>query len=266
MVRSKRPKWRVSLRSVLLIVTCFGTLLACFIQIGAPQRQAVAAIESIGGEVTYVSDLGPSKSASSWLVNFVGREYFEAPFSVVLKGKHVDDAIVHHIADLPSLRHVKFDNARVSNEALLQLGDMRFIDTLFCCRSRIDQNLIDALHQATRCEFEDFILMDAIAFWVESHNIRFRIDDKDLEAHDIDVNAILRPSVPLGTKIKLHNALDKVLDENGLGWILDGREVVIVSKSTADEMRAVEHSLRKSWANREVDVWIESPDLERSAP
>ena len=76
--KHRRRWWQLSLRTLLIVVTVFCILLGITVKRARDQRQAVEAIEALGGKTHYRHDnhIYSSRLGPAWLRRLIGNNYF----------------------------------------------------------------------------------------------------------------------------------------------------------------------------------------------
>jgi hypothetical protein len=116
-------RWlQFSIKSLLLLMVVYGAMLALIANPALKQRRAVAAIESLGGCVTYDSD-ALSRAPTSWLP----RNYFGRVVRVQLEGIRCTDDSLAHLAALPHLREISLHCPRVTDAGLVHLRNLNWL-------------------------------------------------------------------------------------------------------------------------------------------
>jgi hypothetical protein len=135
---------RVSVRGLMILVLIQGAVLAWVVYRAHSQRDAVNAIRSCGGQVTYDWQLKrlPNGNAQfdptgrprapTWLVDYLGYDFFGHVEHVVLGQKNTD-AVMEQVGHLDKLRRISFRSgidltpvARAGLDALPNSGVSRF--------------------------------------------------------------------------------------------------------------------------------------------
>jgi Leucine Rich repeat len=140
----RRLPLRISLRALLIFVLMVGGLLGWVVHLAHVQRDAVMAIKSGGGQVTYDWQLkrlpggntqfdprGRSQ-APEWLIDYLGHDYFGHVEYVTL-GQRNTDAVMKQVGRLEKLRMINVQTgidvtlvARAGLESLPNAGLSRF--------------------------------------------------------------------------------------------------------------------------------------------
>ena len=120
-----RRRWfQFSLRTLFVLVTLFCIWLALTVNAARKQREAVAAIEALGGRVFYEYEWSfpsPEPSGPKWLRELVGEEYFFTIIDVDLRSTKVTDAGLEHLKGLKSLVQLDLNSTKVTDEGVEKL-------------------------------------------------------------------------------------------------------------------------------------------------
>jgi hypothetical protein len=105
-MKPARRWFQYSLRSFLVVVTALAVWLGVVVNRAREQREAVKAIEALGGDVIYegedpFADAEPSGPA--WLRRVVGNDFFDAVDVVILERKSDIVRSIPHLKRLRSL-------------------------------------------------------------------------------------------------------------------------------------------------------------------
>jgi Leucine rich repeat len=105
---------RMSVRALMMLVLVLGGMLGWVVHLAHVQRDAVAAIRSGGGQVTYdwqlkVLPIDPRgrPKAPTWLLDYLGDDYFGHVEQVELGPRNVD-AVIKQVGQLDKLRRLRF--------------------------------------------------------------------------------------------------------------------------------------------------------------
>ncbi len=158
-VRPRDP-WRrflrFSVRGLVLLVLVIGAGIGWLVRSAHIQRDAVAAIEKLGGETHYDWDWNNGKGipdgaprAPGWLVRLIGVDYFGHVASVVLPDP--TDAAIAQIGRLSRLEklHLSLDNTQVSDDALAHLSGLPNLSVLSLSGTHITDSGLAHLHNLT---------------------------------------------------------------------------------------------------------------------
>ena len=148
-IATYRPWWqrlplRISVRALMILVLIHGAVLGWVVYRAHAQRDAVIAIRSCGGQVTYDwqlkrlpngnAQLDPAgrPKAPKWLLDYLGYDFFGHVEHVVLGQKNTD-AVMEQVEHLGELRRISFRRgidltpvARAGLDALPNSGVSRF--------------------------------------------------------------------------------------------------------------------------------------------
>src|SRR5262245_39529566 len=132
-------RWlRISLRTLLILVTAFCVWLGIKVNHARRQQAAVQKVEELGGLVYYDyecrdvpgEDLGsvdPSAQlrAPQWLLNRLGQDYFATVVKVVGSGPEMTDDVLGVLTDFPDLKYVELHDAfRISDAGFAHLKSL----------------------------------------------------------------------------------------------------------------------------------------------
>ena len=126
-----RRRWlQFSLRTMFVVVTVFCVWMGFTAKRARDQREAVEAIEALGGTVDYEHEVfevvnqlyvlgrppGPE-----WLRKLVGDEYFVSVNRVALPASKLDDAMISRFERLTNLRYLNLIDTPISDESIEKL-------------------------------------------------------------------------------------------------------------------------------------------------
>jgi hypothetical protein len=97
------------------------------------QRSAVAAIEALGGHVTYRNPT----AAKSGLRAVLGRDMFDPVYEVFLKDTKATDADLRPLASLGSLETLDLTNAAITDAALPELEKLASLRRIYVTGTQI---------------------------------------------------------------------------------------------------------------------------------
>ena len=131
-----RPRFRVSVRGLIVLVLIVASGLGWIVQGVQTQREAVAAIRRDGGSVGYDWDLKESSTqgekkpeAPKWLVDCLGVDYFGSPVSVSLHLPR-STSIFREIGRLGHIETLDLRGPLVTDEALSHLKGLTHLSEL----------------------------------------------------------------------------------------------------------------------------------------
>ena len=148
--KRKRRWFQFSLRTLLVLVAVVAVWLALLVNAATKQREAVAAIEALGGHVFYEHEsnspaelLGPE-----WLRELVGEEYFVTIIVVGLNSTKVTDAGLEHLKGLTSLQRLYLDRTNVTDAGLEHLKGLTSLQMLYLSGSHVTDEGVKKLQKA----------------------------------------------------------------------------------------------------------------------
>jgi hypothetical protein len=122
------PRVRISLRRLMALVLALGCGLGWAVQRAHVQRDAVAAIERLGGRVMYewqfrngIPNPAGTPWAPRWLVDLVGVDYFGNAAYVISCTRATGDAVLEHVGRLSYLERLDLDDSAVRDAGLAHL-------------------------------------------------------------------------------------------------------------------------------------------------
>lgn len=151
----RKHRWpQFSLGSLFLVVTALCVGLA-FVAVPAErQRQAVAAVQALGGWVQYV-EFGETESNArlkTYLRRWLPRDYFDDVQAIDLESRKVTDA---DLANLESLKHLQTLNLRgteVTDAGLVHLRGLTELRSLYLYRTQVtDTGAAQLQHALPNC-------------------------------------------------------------------------------------------------------------------
>jgi hypothetical protein len=108
------------------------------------QRNAVAAVESVGGHVTYRNPT----AANSGLRGVLGRDLFDPVYEVFLKDTKANDANLGPLVALGELETLDLTNAPITDGALPDLAKLKSLRRLYITGTQISPDKQVQLEQA----------------------------------------------------------------------------------------------------------------------
>jgi hypothetical protein len=161
----KRRWLQYSTRALLVVVTVLGVTLGIIHRRAERQRQAVAAIEAIGGRVHYEARVGwlEQTCPKDWACN-VSIVYLEhtqvrdAELSILdgfpelrclwLRGTHVSDAGVAHLGKLTGLEALGLQYTDLTDAGLIHLQGLTNLRVLYVMDTRVTDAGVSELQEA----------------------------------------------------------------------------------------------------------------------
>ena len=142
-----RRRWfRFSLRSLLLFVVLVGIPLGWLgskVNRARKQRAVVAELQKLGARFIYdpVNELGPKErqpSGPTWLIDLLGREYFDDVFQVSIASPGVTDETIELIAELPAVEYVFLKSADgITDDGFVHFANMHNLKGVGLCSDSI---------------------------------------------------------------------------------------------------------------------------------
>jgi len=140
-----RGLFRLSLRSLFIILTLAAIWLAVVFQRCREQRSAVARVLDLGGSVQYVHERDQhgrcipdaALPGPPWLRRWLGPEFFQEVWDVRLEGKAVTDDDLRLIGKLRKLETLHLSGTKVGDAGLLAIRNCRRLRSLGLSESRV---------------------------------------------------------------------------------------------------------------------------------
>jgi len=140
-----RGLFRLSLRSLFVILTLAAIWLAVVFQRCREQRSAVARVLDLGGSVRYEHERDqrgrPIRDAAlpgpPWLRRWLGPEFFQEVVDVQLDGKAVSDEDLRPIGKLRKLEGLHLNETKVGDAGLLAIRNCRRLRSLGLWESKV---------------------------------------------------------------------------------------------------------------------------------
>lgn len=155
-----------------------------------------------------------------------------------------DDGL-RHIGSLTNLRELVLV-CRVTDAGMVHLAGLENLETLDCRGYPQRKRTRYALEDDTLLEFTEVPLEDVCSFLSDQHDVLVRLDPDAIRGGSIE------PDIPVTAKIryiKLHTALDNVLDPLGLAWMCDRQGIIVTTKETAVSRRPGLTALKRDLKN-----------------
>ena len=127
-VASTKPKYRsysFSIRSLLLLMTVVGIGLAWKMNRVRKLRVAVAEVEQLGGDISYVHELSSTTSeppGPKWFRSVLGEDFFAEVNQINLRSERTDDETCAMIAQLPRIDSLIIKSDRVTDRGLADIA------------------------------------------------------------------------------------------------------------------------------------------------
>lgn len=141
-------RWRVSLRTLMVLILCLAAWLGYEGHLAREQRKAVQAIKAYGGFVAYdweyVGDKqtpGRRPLAPGWIRRAIGDEYFQDVVEVNLTygtapdGKRIEttrttDDVISRLCAFPALKYLYIHETQATDGAMDVVGKLRGLEVL----------------------------------------------------------------------------------------------------------------------------------------
>ncbi len=166
--KSRRYRLRLSVRALMILLLVVGGGLGWIVRNARVQREAVAVIKKAGGSVRYdwerkngkpIPNAGPW--APSWLVNYIGVDYFGNVVSASLREWGSDTELVH-LAQLTRLERLSFIGCiYVTDTGLANLKGLTGLRALDLCHTGVGDAGLAHLKGLNRLEN---LTLDSSAF------------------------------------------------------------------------------------------------------
>ena len=119
-----KPKrcFQFRLRTLLIAIVLLSLPLSWFavrMESARTQREAVAVIESVGGEVFYEPD--GADSIPVWIHSYLGQDFFVKVVQVFVSEREFGDVEATYLKELPDLEELYLDNTQISDAGLEHL-------------------------------------------------------------------------------------------------------------------------------------------------
>ena len=158
-----RRRWfQFSLRTLFVLVTVLCVWLAMTANRARKQREAVAAIEAMGGTVYYdyqidstVTFLRRAKpDGQKWLRELIGKEYFVSVYGVNFRNTRVTDSDLEHMKMmLTNLQWLNLESTQVTDAGLEHLKGLTKLVLLDIRNTHVTDEGVKKLQQALpNCE------------------------------------------------------------------------------------------------------------------
>jgi hypothetical protein len=135
----KRRWAQFSLATMFVVMTALCVWLAVVVNRAHRQRDAVAAIEALGGRVAYTK---PGQKTSEaflrpFLRRWLSRDYFDEVHIVNLGDTQVNDAGLAHLQELTGLDSLWLDGTQVTDTGLVRLQGLTGLQDLCLDRTQV---------------------------------------------------------------------------------------------------------------------------------
>jgi hypothetical protein len=129
-----RRRWlQFSLRTAFVGLTVFAVWLGVIVNRAREQREAVKAIEALGGWVTYDS----LQASDSLLRRWLPQDYIDGVEEVSLRSTRATDDVVAHLKALKELERLQLDSCYVTDAGLAHLQGLTNLRVLTLDYTRI---------------------------------------------------------------------------------------------------------------------------------
>jgi hypothetical protein len=137
------PRWyQVSLRTILILVTCLCLALGVYVQRVSRQQETVKAVRAANGGVHYDSTGWPllGKTHSRYLADVLGNDFVYFAESVTV----CDRRLLGRIAELPGVRSLTVEDSNLCDEDLALIANMHSLESVSLFGD--DRNIIHFSH------------------------------------------------------------------------------------------------------------------------
>jgi hypothetical protein len=150
--KPRRPWPQYSLRTLLVLVVVLGCVcgwLASKIIRAREQREAVKAIEELGGRVDWKpASGGMIRTAAAWVGKLMGGDWSVDVAAVYLTGTPVTDAGLEHLRGLTQLTGLNLSSTRVTDAGLERLRGLMQLTGLELRSTQVSDAGVNALKKA----------------------------------------------------------------------------------------------------------------------
>ena len=152
-----RRRWlQFSLRTLMVLMLVLGCglgWLASKIIRAREQREAVKAIEELGGRVDWKpASGGITRTAAAWVGKLMGGDWSVDVGAVYLTGTPVTDAGLEHLRGLTQLRFLSLDSTPVTDAGLEHLRGLTQLQGLYLSSTRVTDAGLAHLRGLTQLE------------------------------------------------------------------------------------------------------------------
>lgn len=144
-VRS-RCSLRISLRMLLIVITCAAIALGLFARWAQQRRSALSAVQRAGAKIRW------SAGPPSLLERLFGREVFGNVVEISLRSGHADNALLQHVRVLAELRELDLSDAEIDDQGLLAIARLP-LRQLWLQSTRITDASAEILSQMKTLDF-----------------------------------------------------------------------------------------------------------------
>lgn len=174
--RSKRRKWlQFRLRTLLIAILALSLPLSWFavrLQRARRQREAVAAIEGLGGNVQYERPQGKQHPLFLRLRDLLGQDFFDRVTLVYLQG-NVTNADLEHLTALLDLERLILRSTQITDDGLKHLQavvSLRFLELISTSITDVGLTQLEALPNLQRLTIDDAdVTPEGVEYFRESH-------------------------------------------------------------------------------------------------
>ncbi len=160
----RHPRFRYSVGAMLALVTIICIWLSSLTNSARQQKQAVAAILALGGQVRYDYEPGIFEMMTNpgaktkeppgprWLRELIGDDYFQAVTEVHLRGRKVTDSDLRWISSLPNITTLLVMRTSISDASLSRIGELSQLKNLILRDNKITDQGLSQLYRLCHLE------------------------------------------------------------------------------------------------------------------
>ena len=281
--RPRRGWLQFSLRSMLVFTTVLAVFLAVIVvnecrylmrhwlepryYVAHEQREAVAALVALGGQVSYdYQTRGLAQPpAPTWLRKLAGNDFFQHVEGVWLDARNVTDSDLETLARLKHLRRLTLSSPKITDAGLDHLQGLTVLRELHLYCNVTDAGMFKlkpltqlttlecsrfpfkpSLEFRTDCEFTETPTRHALKYFAAKHGIPIQVDTAETAAvklvHSSDITVTLK-------NVTLRNALETILHAGNLDWTGSSGGILVTTPEKAAENRQGLEGLKQSLPN-----------------
>lgn len=156
---AKRSLLRIGVRGLLALILILGCVMGWVVNRARVQRDAVAVIKHVGGEVAYSWQWSdglpvqprPRPPGPDWVRKWLGPDYVEmATFVRLMNNLRFDDKVMREACRLPSLEELWVVNTAVTDEGAEELHRLRNLRVLDLRLNRISSRPLRHIGEMTK--------------------------------------------------------------------------------------------------------------------